>query len=107
MRSEPSVGEVIYCPLKARVANVGSLLREYLDGRRRLLRTAAGQREVSRISADYGEAAGRTSISHLTRRRTPTDTVRALAVSGMNDVLNSQGYTQQLGGTVRRFPPGA
>ncbi len=73
--------------------NVRALLRKYLDQRVAFYETS-GQREVSRIGADTAKLQAElwSAISPAaTAQPTP---VRALAVSGMNDVLNSQGYTQ-------------
>ena len=74
-------------------AKTRDLLRKYLD-QRILFYTARDDRELERIN---------TSTAHLQTEMwstvqapasaSPTQVV-ALAVSGMNDVLNSQGYTQ-------------
>jgi hypothetical protein len=74
-------------------ARVRLLLREYLDERVRFYRTRDHQELVqinaatSRLQTDLWNAVKSPSEAN------PTPVV-ALVVSGMNDVLNSQGYTQ-------------
>jgi hypothetical protein len=73
--------------------NVRALLRKYLDQRIAFYETS-GKREISRIGADTAKLQAELwSAISLAANAEPTP-VRALAVSGMNDVLNSQGYTQ-------------
>jgi hypothetical protein len=73
--------------------NVRALLTKYLDHRISLYETS-DQREISLLGADTAKLQAElwSAISPAANAQ-PTP-VRALAVSGMNDVLNSQGYTQ-------------
>ena len=77
----------------ADAAKVRELLRNYLD-QRVLFYETRDSKELERI---YGQTlqvqSGLWSIVQATAAKQPTCTI-ALAVSGMNDVLNSQGYTQ-------------
>ncbi len=73
--------------------HVHQLLRSYLDQRIVFYRAADG----SQLQQNIAETA-KTQTALWTAVRTPASTIPspivALAVSGMNDVLNSQGYTQ-------------
>ena len=72
---------------------VRELLRRYTD-QRVLFYRASEEREISQINADTAKlqaALWSAVLGAATTRPTP---VVALVVSGMNDVLNSQGYTQ-------------
>ena len=74
-------------------ARVRDLLRNYLD-QRILFYTTRDERQLERIDAATDQL--QTALWSTVQVRTvalPTPMV-ALAVSGMNDVLNSQGYTQ-------------
>lgn len=74
-------------------AQVRALLRKYTDLRVSFYQTRDDQ-ELQRINADTSQL--QTQMWSLVQARAlaqPTPVV-ALAVSGMNDVLNSQGYTQ-------------
>ncbi len=76
----------------ADAATVRTLLRKYLD--QRVLFYMAGDRELPQINARTAQL--QTELWTAVRAPAaaqPTQIV-ALAVSGMNDVLNSQGYTQ-------------
>src|SRR5215472_13965265 len=74
-------------------AKVRELLRTYLDQRVRFYETREVY-ELSRINAHTAQLQTRLwSVVQAVASRQPTPPV-ALAVSGMNDVLNSQGYTQ-------------
>jgi hypothetical protein len=74
-------------------AKVRELLRKYLD-QRILFYRASDERRVEQINAETGRLQAEL-WSAVVRGATPQPTpVVALAVSGMNDVLNSQGYTQ-------------
>lgn len=77
----------------ADAARVRDLLRNYLD-QRILFYSTRDERQLERISASTAQLETElwsTAQVHATASPTP---VVALAVSGMNDVLNSQGYTQ-------------
>jgi hypothetical protein len=74
-------------------ANVRALLIKYLD-QRILFYLARGRQEIDRIDADTAKLQAELwSVVSRAAAAQPTPIV-ALAVSGMNDVLNSQGYTQ-------------
>src|SRR5262249_33258152 len=74
-------------------ANVRGLLRRYVD-QRVAFYLARRQQQISQIDADTEKLqAGLWSAVFHPANTQPT-AVMALAVSGMNDVLNSQGYTQ-------------
>jgi len=77
----------------ADAANVRDLLRNYLD-QRVLFYTTRDERELRRIDASTAQLQTKLwSTVQAPAVASPTQVV-ALAVSGMNDVLNSQGYTQ-------------
>jgi hypothetical protein len=74
-------------------ANVRSLLKSYLD-QRILHYTTSNAQKLRQIDAQTSNIQGQlwTAVAALPpEQATP---IRALAVAGMNDVLNSQGYTQ-------------
>jgi hypothetical protein len=77
----------------ADAARVRDLLRNYLD-QRILFYTMRDERQLEQINASTDQL--QTALWSTVQARavgSPTPLV-ALAVSGMNDVLNSQGYTQ-------------
>ncbi len=77
----------------ADAARLRAMLRSYLD-QRVLFYTARGEQELQQVNARTARL--QTELWSAVRAPAaarPT-TVVALAVSGMNDVLNSQGYTQ-------------
>ena len=77
----------------ADAARVRDLLRNYLD-QRVLFYTTRDERELERINAATAQLQTELwSAVQASAAKSPTPVV-ALAVSGMNDVLNSQGYTQ-------------
>jgi hypothetical protein len=77
----------------ADAARVRSLLREYLD-QRILFYTARNENELPQIDAATARLQKELwSAVHVPAGAQPT-ALLALAVSGMNDVLNSQGYTR-------------
>jgi len=88
----------------ADAARVQSLLRNYLD--QRILHYGARNRqrlreievETSRLQAELWSAVAKPGVAQPT-------CVMALVVSGMNDVLNAQGYTQAA--WWNRIPVGA
>ncbi|MGA7136415.1 MAG: hypothetical protein WBZ14_01975 [Terriglobales bacterium] len=85
-------------------ARVRALLRSYLD-QRVLFYETRDARQIQRIDATTAQL--QTELWSATRAPAaaqPTPVV-ALAVSGMNDVLNSQGYTQAA--WWNRIPTGA
>jgi len=77
----------------ADAAKLRELLKSYLE-QRVLFYETRDVYELSRINAHTAQLQTRLwSVVQAVASRQPTPTV-ALAVSGMNDVLNSQGYTQ-------------
>jgi hypothetical protein len=77
----------------ADAARVRALLTKYL-GLRILFYRTRNQRQLRQVNADTGQLqAEMWSAVQVPALAQPTP-VMALAVSGMNDVLNSQGYTQ-------------
>ena len=77
----------------ADAAKVRSLLRKYLDQRLLFYRTGNAHQLQQINSYTAKLQADLWSAVHVPAMTNPTP-VTALAVSGMNDVLNSQGYTQ-------------
>jgi hypothetical protein len=74
-------------------AEVRELLRKYLD-QRLLFYTTRDPRQLAKVNADTWELQSKLwSAARAPAASQPTPIV-ALAISGMNDVLNSQGYTQ-------------
>ena len=74
-------------------AKVRELLRKYVDLRIAFYH-AANSAQLDQINADTGKLQDEL-WSSVVRAVTPQQTaVEALAVSGMNDVMNSQGYAQ-------------
>jgi hypothetical protein len=90
--------------IPAQAAQIQSLLRQY-TGQRILFYevTDPAQRQAVDAATASLQAALWDSVTPAALS-TPTP-VTALAVSGMNDVLNSQGYTQAM--FWNRLPPGA
>jgi hypothetical protein len=85
-------------------AKVRTLLRSYLD-QRVLFYVTRDEEELRRIDARTARLqAGLWDVVQSVAATQPTPTV-ALAVGGMNDVLNSQGYTQAA--WWNRIPAGA
>lgn len=79
--------------LPANTVEVRALLRKYLDLRILFYRTRSAS-ELRRINTDTGQLQEEMwSAVQVPAMAQPTP-VMALVVSGMNDVLNSQGYTQ-------------
>ena len=77
----------------ADAAGVRAQLRKYLEMRVLFYRTR-NQRELQQINADTGKLQTEMwSAVHVPAVAQPSPVI-ALAVAGMNDVLNSQGYTQ-------------
>ncbi len=74
-------------------ADVRGLLKEYLD-QRVLFYMTRDESELAQINALTAQLQAKLwSVVQIRGVASPT-TVTALAVAGMNDVLNSQGYTQ-------------
>jgi hypothetical protein len=77
----------------AAAAKVRELLKNYID-QRVLFYETRDESRLARIDAQTAKLQAELwSVVQATAATQPTPTV-ALAVSGMNDVLNSQGYTQ-------------
>jgi hypothetical protein len=77
----------------ADAANVRDRLRTYLD-QRILFYTARDEGELQQINAATAQLQNEMWSAVKVPATASPDPVVALAVSGMNDVLNSQGYTQ-------------
>ncbi len=88
----------------AEASRVRVLLKEYLDQRILFYRTRGGHQlvEINARTARLQSELWSSVKTPATAEQTP---VLALVVSGMNDVLNSQGYTQAI--WWNRIPPGA
>lgn len=77
----------------ADASRIKALLRDYIDQRVLFYRTRDGRR-LSKVNADTARIQAELwSAVRVPALAQPTP-LSALAVSGMNDVLNSQGYTQ-------------
>jgi hypothetical protein len=74
-------------------SQVQTLLRQYTDLRIRFY-TARDQVELRRISADTASMQNQMWALVAAAAKLEASPLSALASSGMNDVLNSQGYTQ-------------
>jgi len=74
-------------------ASVRELLRRYLDQRITFYQTR-DQREIDRLDADTEKLQAELWSAIFPAANAQPTAVRALTISGMNDVLNSQGYTQ-------------
>lgn len=74
-------------------ANVRELLRRYVD-QRVAFYLARRQQQISQINADTEKLQAELWSAIFRPANAQPTPVMALAVSGMNDVLNSQGYTQ-------------
>jgi len=85
-------------------ANLRELLKKYLD-QRVLFYETRDEHKLEEIDAQTAKLETELwSVVEATARKQPTPTL-SLAVSGMNDVLNSQGYTQAA--WWNRLPPAA
>ena len=73
--------------------NVRQLLRRYKDQRILFYRTS-DEHQIKQIDVDTAKLQAELWSAVLRAANTQPTPVVALAVSGMNDVLNSQGYTQ-------------
>ena len=74
-------------------ARVRTLLRDYID-QRVLFYTTQDENELQQIAAHTGQLETQLWSAAQVPPAVQATPVVALAVSGMNDVLNSQGYTQ-------------
>src|SRR5271156_37189 len=83
---------------------VRTLLANYTDLRILFYRTSDGQK-LSRVNADTAQLQTELWATVARLGSTQQTPIIALAVSGMNDVLNSQGYTQAA--WWNRIPPSA
>lgn len=77
----------------ADAAKVRELLKRYID-QRLLFYTIRDPRRLAKINADTAELQNQLWSAALPAALTQPTPLNALVVSGMNDVLNSQGYTQ-------------
>jgi hypothetical protein len=96
-------GRADLIPSDARAA-VRDLLRKYLDLRIRSYVTQ-DEDDLRRIDAATAKVQGELWSAVVPQARAQPTPVAALAVAGMNDVLNSQGYTQAA--WRNRIPPSA
>ena len=74
-------------------ARVRELLKKYVD-QRVLFYTTRDQRRLAKINADTAELQNELWSAVLPGAKAQPTAPLALVLSGMNDVLNSQGYTQ-------------
>jgi hypothetical protein len=74
-------------------AKVRALLRNYLD-QRILFYIARDEQQISQINTGTAQLQTEMWSAVLAQAAAQPTPIIALAVSGMNDVLNSQGYTQ-------------
>jgi hypothetical protein len=88
----------------ADATHVRKLLKEYLD-QRLLYYQIRGGSELQRVDLRTGELQSELWAAVRTPSTSQPTPVAALVLSGMNDVLNSQGYTQAA--WWNRIPPGA
>lgn len=83
---------------------VRGLLRSYLD-QRILYYTVSDERQLRQVDAQTARLQSEMWSVVATHATAQPNPVSALVFSGMNDVLNSQGYTQA--SWWNRIPPGA
>jgi hypothetical protein len=74
-------------------ALVRELLKKYID-QRVMFYTTRNQRELAKVNADTADLQNQLWSAARSGASVQPTPITALAVSGMNDVLNSQGYTQ-------------
>ena len=79
--------------LPADAARVRALLRNYLDERILFYRTR-NEQQLRQINANTAQLQSELWVAVKTPAAAQPTCVVALAISGMNDVFNSQGYTQ-------------
>jgi hypothetical protein len=75
------------------VERLRDLLRRYVDARIRFY-TTRDERELGKVDAETAQLQGELWAGVARGGAAQPNAVTALAVQGMNDVLNSQGYTQ-------------
>lgn len=75
------------------LAEVRELLRNYVD-QRVLFYTTRDAQQLRQLNTDTAQLQNRLWSAVKTRSESQPTPIVALAVSGMNDVLNSQGFTQ-------------
>jgi hypothetical protein len=85
-------------------AQVRSLLKQYTDLRIRFYKTQDGE-DLRQINSDTARMQNELWVAVSNPANAQPSPVIALAVGGMNDVLNSQGYTQAA--WWNRIPTGA
>ena len=85
-------------------AKVRPLLKDYID-QRILFYTTRDPREIKQINSRTAQLQSELWAAVLPAAAAQPTQIVALVVSGMNDVLNSQGYTQAA--WWNRIPPGA
>ena len=78
---------------QADAAQVHAMLRQYTDLRIRFYRTR-GRNELRQINQDTAQLQNKLWAAVVEPAKAEPNPIQALVVSGMNDVLNSQGYTQ-------------
>jgi hypothetical protein len=88
----------------ADTARIQELLRKYLD-QRVLFYTTRDEQELKQIDAQTSQLQNDLWSVVQARGLTQSSAMTVLVVSGMNDVLNSQGYT--LAAWLNRIPPAA
>jgi hypothetical protein len=89
---------------QAEAQKVRDLLADY-TGQRILFYKATDRQELSRVNANTAQLQTKLWTTVATVAATQQTPITALLVSGMNDVLNSQGYTQAA--WWNRIPPSA
>jgi len=89
---------------QAHAAQVRALLRQYTNLRIQFYETS-DRDQLPRINQDTAQLQNKLWAAVAEPANAQPTPVRALAVSGMNDVLNSQGYTQAA--WWNRIPPSA
>ena len=89
---------------QADAAQVRALLRQYTDLRIQFYKTS-DRDQLPHINQDTAQLQNKLWAAVADPANAQPTPVRALAVSGMNDVLNSQGYTQAA--WWNRIPPAA
>lgn len=77
----------------AEAANVRSLLIRYIDQRLQFYE-ARDQQQLDQINSATGQLQAQLWTAARTGAASQPNPVTALAVAGMNDVINTQGYTQ-------------
>ena len=89
----------------AEASQVRGLLRQYTDLRIQFYQDAQDGDDLRRINRQTAQVQNQLWTAAAQSAKAQPTPVRALAVAGMNDVLNSQGYTQAA--WWNRIPVGA